>query len=326
MNNCCKNTDKEIWRQTHEDYYSPSIHVTEQGAIGIKCGGHVIVATVQDWHNWGKEALLDAVDHAVPAEPPKPTGEPAAFKRPCFTCGHQGNIMDKYCGSCGIEHLNWIPKPPEGHGKDYPAEQPATRVDMKDVFQGRASQCSEMATWLDLNGFKALSCALRNVAAKLVEAKQPKPPVQMICNHAGECKVAGCMGKKPHGKSRECEEKACGGFPDAVCVPWVEPVKRDSCKGCKDHYVFPVPVSCRKCSMGFSNWTPKQPEPAEQVKSCSTCGWKPNTFCLCRQFCDGFSQWKSKEPVEPGLVSYLNPVHQPMLILGPAMGPTGTMR
>jgi len=30
---------------------------------------------VQDWHNWGKEALLDAVDHAVPAEPPKPTGE-----------------------------------------------------------------------------------------------------------------------------------------------------------------------------------------------------------------------------------------------------------
>ena len=113
MNNCCKNTDKEIWRQTHEDYYSPSIHVTEQGAIGIKCGGHVIVATVQDWHNWGKEALLDAVDHAVPAEPPKPTGEPAAFKRPCFTCGHQGNIMDKYCGSCGIEHLNWIPKSAE---------------------------------------------------------------------------------------------------------------------------------------------------------------------------------------------------------------------
>jgi len=76
MNNCCKNTDKEIWRQTLEDYYSPSIHVTEQGAIGIKCGGHVIVATVQAWHNWGKEALLDAVDHAVPAEPPKPTGEP----------------------------------------------------------------------------------------------------------------------------------------------------------------------------------------------------------------------------------------------------------
>ena len=58
----------------------------------------------------------------------KPTGEPIAFKRPCSTCGHQGNIMDKYCGSCGIEHLNWIPKPPEGHGKDYPAEQPALMI------------------------------------------------------------------------------------------------------------------------------------------------------------------------------------------------------
>ena len=44
------------------------------------------------------------------------------------------------------------------------------------------------------------------------------------------------------------------------------------------------------------NYTPKQPEPAEQVKSCSTCGWKPNTFCLCQKFCDGFSQWKSKQP------------------------------
>ena len=53
------------------------------------------------------------------------------------------------------------------------------------------------------------------------------------------------------------------------------------------------------------NYTPKQPEPAAPVKSCSTCGWKPNTFCLCRQFCDGFSQWKSKEPKsQPGLVSY----------------------
>ena len=47
------------------------------------------------------------------AEPPRPAGEPAAFKRPCYTCGHQGNIMDKYCGSCGIEHLNWIPKSAE---------------------------------------------------------------------------------------------------------------------------------------------------------------------------------------------------------------------
>jgi len=51
------------------------------------------------------------------------------------------------------------------------------------------------------------------------------------------------------------------------------------------------------------NYTPKEPEPAEQVKSCSTCGWKPNTFCLCQEFCDGFSQWTPKEPkAEPGLI------------------------
>ena len=151
---------------------------------------------------WIKDELRFILS-AFDAEPPKPTGEPIAFKRPCSTCGHQGNIMDKYCGSCGIEHLNWIPKPPEGHGKNYPAEQPATRVDMKDVFQGRASQCSEMATWLDLNGFKALSCALRNVAAKLVEAKQPKPPAQMICNHAGECETK-CGLKMPHPEVPSC--------------------------------------------------------------------------------------------------------------------------
>ena len=57
-------------------------------------------------------AMIDDILEGL-YEPPKPTGNPIAFKRPCSTCGHQGNIMDKYCGSCGIEHLNWIPKSAE---------------------------------------------------------------------------------------------------------------------------------------------------------------------------------------------------------------------
>lgn len=45
-----KNTDHEIWRQVPGDYYSPSIHVTQDGAIGINVGGHVVVAPVEALH------------------------------------------------------------------------------------------------------------------------------------------------------------------------------------------------------------------------------------------------------------------------------------
>ena len=48
--NACENTDKEIWRKTESDYYSPSIHVTESGSIGINVGDYVIVAPVEEWH------------------------------------------------------------------------------------------------------------------------------------------------------------------------------------------------------------------------------------------------------------------------------------
>ena len=45
-----ENTDREIWREREGDYYADSIHVTQQGGIGINCGGHVIQMPVQDWH------------------------------------------------------------------------------------------------------------------------------------------------------------------------------------------------------------------------------------------------------------------------------------
>jgi hypothetical protein len=44
------NEDIEIWREVPEDYYSPSIHVTNSGKIGLSVGGLVIVKTVRQWH------------------------------------------------------------------------------------------------------------------------------------------------------------------------------------------------------------------------------------------------------------------------------------
>jgi hypothetical protein len=49
--NTGKNTDKEIWRKVEGNYYSPSIHVTESGGIGINVGGIVIVKPIEDWHS-----------------------------------------------------------------------------------------------------------------------------------------------------------------------------------------------------------------------------------------------------------------------------------
>lgn len=45
-----ENTDREIWRKVEGDFYSPSIHVTKDGAIGINVGGTVIVMPVDSWH------------------------------------------------------------------------------------------------------------------------------------------------------------------------------------------------------------------------------------------------------------------------------------
>lgn len=51
------NTDKEIWRRIPEDYYSPSIHVTQSGDIGINVGGFVIEMPIEDWHKLGVEEV-----------------------------------------------------------------------------------------------------------------------------------------------------------------------------------------------------------------------------------------------------------------------------
>jgi hypothetical protein len=40
------------------------MHITEGGGIGINCGGHVIVAPVERWHDCGEKLLC--VDPALP--------------------------------------------------------------------------------------------------------------------------------------------------------------------------------------------------------------------------------------------------------------------
>lgn len=50
-----KNTDKEIWRRIPDDYYSPSIHVTQQGGIGINVGGFVVVKSIEEWFAAGRD-------------------------------------------------------------------------------------------------------------------------------------------------------------------------------------------------------------------------------------------------------------------------------
>ena len=68
MDGSVKNTDREIWRGQDEgsgDFYADSIHVTEQGQIGIDCGGTVIVMPGRSWHGLAKAAMKASRLHIV---------------------------------------------------------------------------------------------------------------------------------------------------------------------------------------------------------------------------------------------------------------------
>lgn len=61
--NVCKNTDIHLWKKDPENHFSPSVHATENGGIGINVGGHVIVMSVEKWHELGclRVALTDVL-------------------------------------------------------------------------------------------------------------------------------------------------------------------------------------------------------------------------------------------------------------------------
>lgn len=44
------NTDRELWRETPGDFYSPSLYASATGRIGINVGGHVIEKPLSGWH------------------------------------------------------------------------------------------------------------------------------------------------------------------------------------------------------------------------------------------------------------------------------------
>lgn len=51
------NTDRELFREVEGDFYSPSVHVTADGKIGMAVGGTVIVRSIRDWHT-GHSVML----------------------------------------------------------------------------------------------------------------------------------------------------------------------------------------------------------------------------------------------------------------------------
>ena len=55
-------TTRELFREVKGDYYSPSLHVTIDGLIGINVGGSVHVMSLRDWHQRA-ETFLEIGDY-----------------------------------------------------------------------------------------------------------------------------------------------------------------------------------------------------------------------------------------------------------------------
>lgn len=81
MDNEKRNTDKQIWRETPGDYYSPSIHVTEGGGIGLQVSGNVIVLPVQKWMELAMQPKIE------PCPKCGQTPDGMGGEYPCELCG-----------------------------------------------------------------------------------------------------------------------------------------------------------------------------------------------------------------------------------------------
>lgn len=67
INNISENTDALLWRDDPDDFYSPSIYVTQDDGIAINVGGHVHVRSVKQWHAMAERlAKLEKVAAALP--------------------------------------------------------------------------------------------------------------------------------------------------------------------------------------------------------------------------------------------------------------------
>jgi len=202
-------------------------------------------------HTWYATSKLDR--GTVPAEPPKPTGEQLkaigkVFKYPepreckegdCVWAGNSWIICDGRVASREyIGKLRW-------HLKDAPP----------DAQNGVERQKDKHRRW-----HKKLNAEIKSCSQLAL----------MICNHAGECGMPEgmCKHKTKHSLRDDCGIFPCSVFPDAVCVPWVEPVKHWECEECGGAILKGACANCWDPSVRKDgaclrrNWTPKQPEPA----------------------------------------------------------------
>lgn len=70
-----QNTDRELWRMESptglDDAYSPSIHLTKEGKIGINVGGNVHVKDIRRWHQLAEEEMTVGLSQGYSYRPTK---------------------------------------------------------------------------------------------------------------------------------------------------------------------------------------------------------------------------------------------------------------
>jgi len=149
----------------------------------------------------------------------------------CFP-GHRENVDEhETCGCDGQGTKHWhisgsAPKPPKPTLEQLKAIRDT--VTALSSFDGNY-RCAICSTDCVQRGkhYTEPRCEDFTPIFGVPAPKKPKdaPLALMICNHAGECATKICNHKRVHQKDYLCKDKTCRTFPDAVCVPWVEPVK-----------------------------------------------------------------------------------------------------
>ena len=79
-NNCIANTDRELWRERKDDFYSDSIHVTESGQIGMCHEGYTIVMPIEKWHYFAQLIIEESERALEEAKETKKIKKPLANK------------------------------------------------------------------------------------------------------------------------------------------------------------------------------------------------------------------------------------------------------
>lgn len=107
-----KNTDRELYREPaeHESmaYYEPSVHVTEDGKIGMNVAGTVITLPIREWHALASSSMR-SMSVTLGVETPEPAHRHDWFTPPaspeihvCDGCGDWHKAVDGACPIDGI--------------------------------------------------------------------------------------------------------------------------------------------------------------------------------------------------------------------------------